>query len=86
MKDLFYSIDILSFYYYNILHKHHIIFLKGGIVMQTCYTVGGWIFTKTREDSSGNCYFNITHPSGRTWDYDHLFRSYEEMVAYVNNH
>lgn len=53
--------------------------------MSSCYTVGGWVFTKTKEDSNGNCYFNITHPSGRTWDYNHPFSSYEEMVAYVNN-
>ncbi len=54
--------------------------------MNGCYVIDGWIFTKKREDASGNCYFDITHPSGRTWDYNHLFNSYDEMVSYVNSH
>ena len=51
--------------------------------MNNCYTVGGWVFIKIREDEYGNCYFNVIHPSGREWDYSHLFNSYDEMVTYV---
>lgn len=53
--------------------------------MNSSYTFSGWVFVKTREDSNGNCYFNIIHPSGRIWDYDHFFNSYDEMVTYVNS-
>lgn len=53
--------------------------------MSACYVISGWIFTKSKEDSNGNCYFDITNPSGLKWDYDHLFHSYNEMITYVNN-
>lgn len=53
--------------------------------MKAVYSVQGYVFTKTREDSSGNCYFDITHPDGRKLDYNHLFSSEAEMVAWVRN-
>lgn len=51
--------------------------------MENFYNIDGWNFRKTKEDSYGNCYYNIIHPSGRYWDYDHLFHSYSEMVEYT---
>lgn len=53
--------------------------------MNSVYTVNGWVFSKVREDSNGNSYYNIFHPSGRMWDHSHLFSSYGQMVDYVRN-
>ncbi len=34
-------------------------------------------------ESNGIYYYNITHSSGRHWDYNHPFTSVEEMDDYV---
>lgn len=53
--------------------------------MNNAYAVRGWVFVKVKEDSKGS-YYDITHPSGRKWDYAHLFHSYDEILDYVNQH
>lgn len=54
-------------------------------MLKDCYVINQWIFTKSKVDSDGNYYYNITHPDGRRWDNNHLFKSYEDMVEYVKN-
>ena len=54
--------------------------------MPYCYVSGGFIFTKVREDEDGTCYYDITHSSGRTWDYAHKFISTKEMDEYASRY
>lgn len=48
--------------------------------MKSAYSIEGWIFVRT-----GTNRYDITHPSGKKWDYNHYFESVEEMIAYVKN-
>lgn len=47
------------------------------------YSSGSFLFIKVREDEDGTCYYDITHSSGRKWDYSHKFTSIREMDEYA---
>ncbi len=53
--------------------------------MKAMYVVEGYLFRKSKEDSNGNCYFDIIHPDGRYLDYNHLFSSESEMLSWIRN-
>lgn len=53
--------------------------------MASSYTYKGWVFSLIKEDSNGNAYYNVFHPSGKQWDHNHIFNSYSEIVDYVDS-
>lgn len=53
--------------------------------MPKCYHSNGYNFIMVSE-RNGIYYYNITHSSGRHWDYNHPFTSVEEMDDYAHSH
>ena len=54
-------------------------------IMASSYTYKGWVFSLIKEDSNGNAYYNVFHPSGRQWDHNRIFNSYSEVVDHVDS-
>lgn len=52
--------------------------------MPNAHSSGGYVFIK-KSDGDGGAYYDIIHPSGRHWDYEHWFSSIEEMDEYARN-
>ncbi|MBQ3757700.1 MAG: hypothetical protein II873_11375 [Oscillospiraceae bacterium] len=52
--------------------------------MEYSYSIDGYLFVKSNEDSSGT-YYNIFHPDGRMLDRNHKFSSSDEMANWVRS-
>lgn len=53
--------------------------------MERTYNIDGYVFVKVKEDSAGNCYFDIIHPDGRKLDYAHFFASEADIISWVRS-
>lgn len=52
--------------------------------MPSTYWYKGFNFIKVGDDGCGTYFYNIIHPSGRYWDYNHPFKSVSDMEYYVD--